>query len=344
MNDDLLSRLQIYYTDVLSEKPEVQVGDLVSLNDGWESDVYAFNLTSESNGRRQSQALVLRIYHGEAGYDKSALEFEGMRQLRLAGYPVPQVLHLERENSPFDRPFMIMDRIEGQVLWSRWFSAPEAQQQAFLAQFSQLLVQLHTLDWRPFMRTDQHFDPADAFACVDRTLAEARTVIPQFQLTGLIPILDWLAARRDQVPCRQPAVVHLDYHPGNILLRDDGSAVVIDWTQLAISDARFDLAWSMLLVGTQEDAIWRDRILQAYESLSGTPVEEIEYFEVYACAKRLFSVVVSLTAGAEQLGMRTGAEGMIRARLGAIKQVYKLLGERTGIEVPEVETLLTGQS
>ena len=34
------------------------------------------------------------------------------------------------------------------------------------------------------------------------------------------------------VPCRHPALVHGDFHPNNILLREDGSAVVIDWAGL----------------------------------------------------------------------------------------------------------------
>ncbi len=53
-------------------------------------------------------------------------------------------------------------------------------------------------------------------------------------------------------PCYHP--VHWDYHPGNVLLRDDSSAVVIDWTQIDVSDPRFDLAWTLLLVSSYEGA------------------------------------------------------------------------------------------
>jgi hypothetical protein len=58
-----------------------------------------------------------------------------------------------------------------------------------------------------------------------------------------------------------------------------------------------------------------------------------------ACVKRLLSVVVSLSDGAEKLGMRPGAEAAMREQMGALHRVYDLLLERTGIRVAEVERL-----
>ena len=40
------------------------------------------------------------------------------------------------------------------------------------------------------------------------------------------------------------------------------------------------------------------------------------------------------------LGMRPAAVAMMRRRMGAIKRVYDLLLERTGIRVPVVEEML----
>jgi Ser/Thr protein kinase RdoA (MazF antagonist) len=152
--------------------------------------------------------------------------------------------------------------------------------------------------------------------------------------------MDWLIARRDTVPCLRPSPIHWDFHPGNILLGDDGSAKVIDWTQLAISDARFDLAWTLLLIGAYEGSRWREPILREYERLAGAKVEGLEYFDVYACLKRLFSIIISVKEGAEKLGMRPGAEATMKQQAGAIRRTRDLLLERSGIIVPEVEELL----
>ncbi|NIV35286.1 MAG: hypothetical protein GWN58_39275 [Anaerolineae bacterium] len=80
--------------------------------------------------------------------------------------------------------------------------------------------------------------------------------------------------------------------------------------------------------------------MQEYERLAGIRVEQIAYFDVAACARRLFSVVVSLSEGPEKLGMRPGAATMMEQQMGAIKRVYDLLQERTGIKVSEVDRLL----
>jgi len=116
--------------------------------------------------------------------------------------------------------------------------------------------------------------------------------------------------------------------------------MVIDWTQLSVSDPRFDLSWALLLVGSYEGPAWRERILREYERLSGAGVEQLEYFDVLACARRLFDVTTSLSLGAESLGMRPGAVERMRQQMDAFARVYELLLERTGIRVAEVERML----
>jgi hypothetical protein len=120
--------------------------------------------------------------------------------------------------------------------------------------------------------------------------------------------------------------------------------VVVDWTQVDVSDSRFDLAWTLLLVSTHENAVWHKRILHEYERLAGTEVEQLAFFEVFACLKRLYSVAVSLAHGPESLGMRPDAGIMMVQQMGAIARVYDLLLQRTGIGVPEVEELLAQSS
>ena len=94
------------------------------------------------------------------------------------------------------------------------------------------------------------------------------------------------------------------------------------------------------MVSTHGSVEWRNRILQEYERLAGAKVEQIEWFEVLACVWRLRTVTVSLSEGAEKLGMRPDAVGMMKQQMGAIQQVYALLLERTGVRAAEVERLL----
>ncbi len=342
MSDDLQSHLQAYCARAFPDRQDMQIRDLVSITAGWENEMYAFDVEYGPAGERRREKLVLRVYPGDDAYVKSAHEFQGMRQLYQAGYPVPQVLLLERESS--HKPFVIMERIDGQVLWPILFDASEKKRRELLTRFCALFVQLHTLDWRPFAEDVARYATGGPYFFIDQWLSIAHDFLRRFSRPGFLPIGEWLEARREQVPCLRPSLVHGDFHPGNLLLRDDGLAVVIDWSQLNISDFRFDLAWTLLLVGSYEGVKWRNRILHEYERLAGAGVEQIEFFEVFACTRRLFDLVVSLSEGAERLGMRPGAIAMMKRQMGAFHSVYSLLLERTGIRVAEVEQLLATHS
>jgi hypothetical protein len=67
----------------------------------------------------------------------------------------------------------------------------------------------------------------------------------------------------------------------------------------------------------------------------------MEYFEVIALFRRLLDISVSLSDGATKLGMRPGAEVMMRQNVDHIKRAHALLGERTGITIPEIERLIS---
>jgi aminoglycoside phosphotransferase (APT) family kinase protein len=282
----------------------------------------------------------LRLYPGDGAEVKARHEYQGMRRLFEAGYPVPQVHHLALTGSPLGQPFILMDRIEGGPLGDALLQRPPAEQQALLEYFCELFLQLHRLDWRPFAVQAEQLAVAGPLAWVDDVLAEARAFVAQYELPGFAPVVDWLAARRDGAACAQPAVVHRDFHPFNVLLRADGTAAVIDWSSWRVSDPRFDLAWSLVLAQSQAGAGLRDRLLAGYERATGEAVSNLAYFEAYACLRRLAVVTFSLTRGAARLGMRPEAAALMQAQRPALAEVHRLLRERSGLRVPEVERVL----
>jgi len=116
--------------------------------------------------------------------------------------------------------------------------------------------------------------------------------------------------------------------------------VVIDWTGPAVLEPRFDLGWTLLLTGAYLGMEWRERILREYERPAGAPVKDMEFFDAACCARRLHDVTASVTRGAAAMGMRPGAERIMKEQMPATRSVYALLLERTGIHVPEVEAML----
>jgi len=308
---------------------------------GWESDVYAFDLAYATAGGHRVEPLVLRVYPGTVAREKAEREFRGMWQLMRAGYPVPAMHLLECGASPFGQPFVVMERIDGRPMWPLLSQSPDEQVQRLVTLFCSLHVRLHALDWRPFVPDPAQYEGGGRYALLDPVLEYLQSSIERLEGQGLRDVMEWLLARRQTVPCHRPAVVHLDYHPMNILVRPDGSAVVINWTNVRVSDSRLDLSWTLVLTGCVMGMAWRDRILWEYERQAGSPVEGIEYFEALSCLRRLLSVAISLQLGPEVLGLRGDVIATMRTQARSIRWVYDLLRERTGIAVAEVERLLS---
>ncbi len=340
MSIEIQNRLQAYCIKSFPAKQNVKVSNLVDITSGWECELYSFDLEWGAAARRQRERLILRLYHGYGAPRKAAHEFNGMRKLKAVDYPVPRVMALECQSSLFGKPFVVMEKIEGQVMRSLLCGSSEAQQQKLTHLFCGLFVQLHTLDWRPFVDDVAGYEVPETYRFVDRWLSSTRKSLMRYPDSDFLPVVEWLQVRRDSLLCLQPAVVHWDYHPSNVLVRGDGSAAVIDWPGLHVTDSRFDLAWTLVLENSGFGVDWRNCILQEYERITGAPVTQMECFEVFACVRRLLDVTISLSEGPEKLGMRAEATTLMKKQMDSVRCAYRLLIERTGLKIKEVEKII----
>ena len=330
--------LEQYLKAMFSDKPALTTLRLDKIADGWESDNHVITI-EYGNTQRTREDWVWRIYSGARNREKAILEFTSMGKLLAAGYPVPRVFLLETDNSPIDRPFVIMEYIQGEVMWRLLDNSSDEKQKQLLDQFCGLNVQLHSLDWKLF---DDSLPTDDPYFFIDQWLDQARDVIQRFPDFDASPFLDWVTAHHDLLACERPSPIQQDFHPGNILLRADGTAMVIDWAHFAVSDFRFDLSWTLVLTHAHGWAGMRDLILKGYESHLGKSVEHIETFEAIACARRLFDLTISLTLGPEHLGMTAQAIDSIRSKMDGHRRVYRLFIERTGLHIKAFDELFEG--
>jgi aminoglycoside phosphotransferase (APT) family kinase protein len=209
-----------------------------------------------------------------------------------------------------------------------------------LTLFCDTFVDLHALDWQSFAADPSLYQGQDMSTIVGHQLSEWQAYTHALENDALDPIFDWLSERLPGIRLGRPCLIHMDYHPYNILLRENGTAFVIDWTGARVSDFRLDLAWTLLLMSSYGDPGARGTVLGEYQRLAGRSIKGIEYFDVMACLRRLVSILISLSDGAGKLGMRPGAEAMMK-NASHIEAVYTLLRERSGITIPAVERLLS---
>lgn len=327
-DDEILQKLSAYY----QEKVHSQVMDITRITEGWETEVYSFTVNHEIDGH--ATELILRIYPGEDALQKSQKEFNTMSKLYKMGFPVPEVFFLELNTSYLGNPFVIMEKIKGQSMWTIISENPQRKKE-LLTLFCKMFVDLHNLSWRSFI--DKSIDK-DPYIWTNFFIKKAKILIDTFEKSEFNPVLDWIEARVLDVP-NILSLTHGDYHPDNVLVQND-AAFIIDWGGADISDFRMDVAWTLLLTSTHGNPELRSMILSEYERIRRCKIDYMEYFDVLACLKRLFSISVSLSEGATKLGMRPGAEAMMRKNANHVKEVYQLLCRRTGISIPEIEQLI----
>jgi aminoglycoside phosphotransferase (APT) family kinase protein len=348
---ELQRRLSEYFEAHSQGRKHARASNIAKISDGWETDVYAFTLKYQSNGKPHSEDLILRLYPGENVKEKATKEFRVMAKLHEIGFPVPKVYYLETDQSIFGKPFVIMEKVDGLSMGEKLGKASEKARNDMLSLFCRMLVDLHRLDIKPFVSDSAivadpfAYDANDPYGYLTRLFAGFRRYIIHFEadqaaLGVFNQVMDWLEERAESVPSKKLSPVHLDYHFYNVLIREDGGPFVIDWTNFDVTDYRVDLAWTLLLTSTYGRYSMRNSVLEMYERTEGNKVENIEYFEVVAATRRLGSIYLSLGEGAEKLGMRPEAASIMRQQATHIKAVVKVLSERTGIRISIFDELL----
>jgi len=331
MSTTLAAQLQPYLT---ARYPSGVFSDFEFLSGGWECDIYGFKFATAGSPRD----YILRLYLGNGGVEKALRESQGMQRLDGAAYPVPEILLVEADVSILGKPFLMMERLDGQNLWPVLSQSTPHDQNLLLKHFSQLLAQLHQLDWQPFTRKSAPIK-ANPMLVIDEVIAQARQLYVDFKVEGFLAVSDWLDAHKAAIHA-QPAVAHLDFHANNVFLRSNGSLSVIDWSQLTVSDYRCDLAWTLQIMGDYGEAHWRESILRHYTSAAGRTVDDLDYFEVISYARNLASTIISHHAGSEAMGLRANAIGSLKDDLPFIRRASQRIKHITGLTIPEVEAAL----
>lgn len=312
----------------------LDIRSFTRITSGWENEVYSFQLVNCSDDT--STDLILRIYPGRDATVKSRWEFGIIDLLGKTGFPVPDVYLLETEASPFPQPFMIMEKIPGPSLRELISNTTAHNAVGLFNVFCQLFVDLHRWNWR------EHETRLASLSKAGRVLNLKVELQTWQRLAGLTwePAFDWLLTQHAKLRDQPPCLTHGDFHPDNIIMREESIPYVIDWGGARLQDSRLDLAWTILLVGTYDSWDKGEMILKQYESILGKSVSDIQYFYAIAALRRLLSVYISVTSGAAELGMRQGAETMMVRDLPHLWRVYRVWQKNAGMDLPVIQAFL----
>jgi aminoglycoside phosphotransferase (APT) family kinase protein len=157
-----------------------------------------------------------------------------MAALAAAGLPVPRVLAMSEEPVVDGRPFVLVEKVDGERIEAVAGTVPD---ETLAGSAVEVLRRLHAL-------------PVDATGLGGETPMELGSELerwvrlieraPEDLTSGAPPLADRL--RRSLPAHIEPTLVHGDYHYGNLLFKDGAVAAVLDWEIAQLGQPLIDLA------------------------------------------------------------------------------------------------------
>jgi len=347
-----LSQLKVRLTEYLG----APVNRLSLLASGWETSVFEFALDRSVARFRLPAAtpLVLRFYDGGNAEDKGTREYRSMRQLAAAGYRVAKPYLYERERSALSVPFLIMERLRGGPLFAinTFPSAFKTFSLGFWS-FVRTQVTLHRLDPRMVAPegVPQAFRTRNSLLSaplLDRVLDTVAERVERGPLPFLREALDWARSRSAAFRSARPSLVHMDYHPQNVLVKGVRVSGVIDWVNADLGDRHLDAATTAVILSTSsmEKPRWmRDNAagnslrkmfsmlyFPLYHAMAPMELDRYRYCQGVAALTRLSMLGMMRVRGPESVGFR--AEAIEYVTPSVLRLLSRYLSNKTGLPVP----------
>lgn len=223
-------------------------------------------------------------------------EYRVIAALNDTEVPHPQGIAVCDDTAVLGSCFYIMGHIDG---WTPMGEMPEPFRSnpslrcAMAFELVDAIAKLGQVDWRAAGLHD--FGKPEGFLDrqVDRWLAHLAKI--QFRaLPGLDAAAQWLRAHTPQQ--FTPGIIHGDYQFANVMFHhgaDARLAAIVDWEMATIGDPLLDLAWILMTwPNPDEDRSGgyvdftgmpsRDELMHRYATVSGLPVDALDYYIVLA--------------------------------------------------------------
>jgi len=348
--------LEAVIRDRLSAYLDAPIERLRVLASGWETTVFEFALAKASTRFSEIPSLrplVLRFYQGGQADEKGPREYQTIDRLAAAGYCVPRPYVFERDHATLGAPFLVMERVAGEPLLSI-ASFPQAFKTFSLGFFGfvRAQVKLHRLnpDTEGLRDIPRAFQPSGAppgTPLLDRVLAIIAERVEKGPLPGLKDALRRLTARAGAYRVAEPTIVHMDYHPLNVLVRGVRVTGVIDWVNTDVGDRHLDAATTAAILSSSafDHPRWlRDNVVgnslrmsfaatyvPLYHAMARLDFERFRYCQAVAALLRLSMLGMMRTRGPETVGFRPEAIGEVTA--GVVRLLTRYAERKSGASV-----------
>lgn len=305
---------------------------------GWEAHVYRLRLAAA--GCLPSpfdEPLTLRAYETVRAVPRARHEYAVMSHLQKLGFPAPEPLLLDEHCNLLGGPFLLLRWVGGQTLldclrqrFTRIVRVP--------VQLAELHARLHALPVADF--------PGPHGSFLDRRLDEIASMLRTHELNALTTGLDWLRRHR---PNREDAtsILHLDFHPVNIVMDDGQPQAVLDWSEADVGDRHADVAMTLVLIATAPVSLstFGERLLarparrlmawlyqRTYQRHFALDANRLRYYMAWAALRRLAICGMWRHSGPSSNGFK--ATSLRYASANHERSLRRCFREATGFNLP----------
>jgi aminoglycoside phosphotransferase (APT) family kinase protein len=293
MSADLEQRIVRYLAHRMPEAGRISVLALSRIHGGASRETFRVRIAAERGGDR---GLIFRR-------DPVSTLIETEREVEFAAYrsfmgtpvPVPGALFLERDLEWLERPFFVMEEIEGCSAGSILAADPYGPHRHKIGE--QFFTILGHIAKRDATTSDlaKHVPAVRPDEAWKIELAKWEKVVDEDELEPQ-PIvraaIRWMR-RNPPAPAQKITVVHGDYRTGNFLFDVTGAIrAVLDWEMAHLGDPLEDLAWAL-------DPLWssdrehpggmlkREDAIAVWEKASGLKADllALQWWSMFASFK-----------------------------------------------------------
>ena len=299
----IADRLTAWLHSQLPEADAVRIEGLDRVTFGHSAEMMVLTVVSRTGDTENRQDVVLRLRPTPPAllepYDLPR-QFTILKALSDTPVCVPRALWLEETGDVLGRPFLVMERVGGEVYeMEAPADVPDTTVVRMCESLAEHIAAIHAVDLNVtgLNALDDGKDHLDRE--INRWAGELHRV-QRGPLPALERLLEELRASKP-VPSERVTLVHGDAKPGNFAFTDGAVSAVFDWEMTTVGDPLTDIGWLELLwmqpvgITSHSAALNIDELIAHYEKVSGIRVQNRSWYRALNALKMAVICLIGAT-------------------------------------------------